>query len=163
MVSPQFHIPQPTGMFPYPQISLQHQTARDSGGLIEWNSLQSAQLQYCVHCPGHHHHHHLHHHHLQILDSLVHITDPAILPLYSQVHRQGDRRLFVTHLKKISSFECELLGGTLKVFQKPLSIKFQTTTSLFNILERMNAQVINSGSCQKHLRTWSRGVLQMSG
>ena len=35
---------------------------------------------------------------LQILDGLVDVADPTVLPLHPQVHRQCDRRLFITHL-----------------------------------------------------------------
>ena len=37
---------------------------------------------------------------LQILDGLVDVADPTVLPLHPQVHRQCDRRLFITHLDK---------------------------------------------------------------
>ena len=35
---------------------------------------------------------------LQIFDGLVDVADPTVLPLHPQVHRQCDRRLFITHL-----------------------------------------------------------------
>ena len=59
------------------------------------------------HHPNHHHrpHQHLHHNHrhdLEILDSLIHVTDTAVLPLDAEVHGQCDRRLFVTHLCKLT-------------------------------------------------------------